>query len=379
MLKAFASRVGLVVAAPALCLVPSELPGQQPIACGDVVPRVLAAGQQDRFTFTAMGGETVSITLDDDVRDLSTVFDLFDPNGKEVVEPGAAAGKGRGNGIHDIVLPGVAGTYTLRVRDGNAEYGGAYALSFERLFPMNTQCPEEDLLCGERAVRCLREAAQDVLNFEASGGETVSITLDDDVSELGTVFDLFDPNGQEVVEPGGAVVRGRGNGIHDIVLPGVEGTYTLRVRDGSSEYGGRYHVTFTSLFGMCDCNANGTADSDDIGALRSADANRNGVPDECELSGFIRGDANGDGSINLTDAVFLLNYLFVSGPEPPCLDAADVNDSGQIDLGTGVYLLNFLFLGGPSPLLPHPLCGPDPTCDLLDCEVSFVRGEHCAQ
>lgn len=72
---------------------------------------------------------------------------------------------------------------------------------------------------------------------------------------------------------------------------------------------------------------------------------------------FLRGDANDDGAINLTDAVFLLEHLFVQGPIPLCPDAADVNDSDSLNLPDVVYLLTFLFGSGPPPVSPTPgLC-----------------------
>jgi uncharacterized delta-60 repeat protein len=64
---------------------------------------------------------------------------------------------------------------------------------------------------------------------------------------------------------------------------------------------------------------------------------------------FLRGDCNGDGTIDLGDAVYLLNYLFREGSEPDPYEAGDANCDGTIDLGDAVYLLNYLFKGGPPP------------------------------
>jgi hypothetical protein len=64
---------------------------------------------------------------------------------------------------------------------------------------------------------------------------------------------------------------------------------------------------------------------------------------------FIRGDANGDGTITLSDAVFLINYLYKNGPVPDPPAAGDANSDGQTDLGDVVYLLNYLYKGGPPP------------------------------
>ena len=83
---------------------------------------------------------------------------------------------------------------------------------------------------------------------------------------------------------------------------------------------------------------------------------------------FKRGDADGVGVVNLTDGIFLLNFLFLGGPTPPCEDAADVNDDGALNITTAVYLFNFLFLGGPRPPAPGSAdCGPDTVADDLTC------------
>jgi hypothetical protein len=88
---------------------------------------------------------------------------------------------------------------------------------------------------------------------------------------------------------------------------------------------------------------------------------------------FTRGDANADGETDLSDAVFVLSYLFNGGPAPDCLDAADSNDSGDAapDLSDPIYLLSFLFLGGPEPPAPFDECGSDPTVDgdYLSCDA----------
>ena len=86
---------------------------------------------------------------------------------------------------------------------------------------------------------------------------------------------------------------------------------------------------------------------------------------QCEQQ-FRRGDSNASGDLNITDGVFVLNYLFLGGPEPPCQDAADSYDNGTLNITDGVRILNYLFLGGPAPPAPGPdTCGSDPTPDDL--------------
>lgn len=90
--------------------------------------------------------------------------------------------------------------------------------------------------------------------------------------------------------------------------------------------------------------------------------------------GFVRGDANGDGNADISDAVSILDYLFVFGAEPACLASADVSFDGQVDIADAVNLLIYLFQFGPAPAAPFPTCAPSPApsdaalgCDVPGC------------
>jgi len=61
------------------------------------------------------------------------------------------------------------------------------------------------------------------------------------------------------------------------------------------------------------------------------------------------GDANTDEQIDLRDAVFLINYIFVGGPAPQLLSLADVNCSGSTNIADVVLLINYIFRAGPAP------------------------------
>jgi sugar lactone lactonase YvrE len=83
---------------------------------------------------------------------------------------------------------------------------------------------------------------------------------------------------------------------------------------------------------------------------------------------FQRADVDASGSLEITDPIALLNYQFLGGEEPTCLDAADSNDDEKLDISDAVYILSYLFLGGAAPSLPSGECGVDPTGeDLLGC------------
>ena len=86
---------------------------------------------------------------------------------------------------------------------------------------------------------------------------------------------------------------------------------------------------------------------------------------------FIRGDSNRDRAVNLVDAVFILHNLFAKdlfAEVLPCPDAADVNDNGVVDLTDAVGLVQYLFLHGAAPSAPYPGAGRDTdTLDGLGC------------
>jgi hypothetical protein len=68
-----------------------------------------------------------------------------------------------------------------------------------------------------------------------------------------------------------------------------------------------------------------------------------------EITDYVCGDANGDKQINVGDAVFLIAYVFNSGPAPIPEIAGDANSDGQPNIGDAVYLINYVFKGGPAP------------------------------
>ena len=86
-----------------------------------------------------------------------------------------------------------------------------------------------------------------------------------------------------------------------------------------------------------------------------------------EAAPFLRGDTNQDGSVDISDAIATLVYLFGGATvNLGCRDAADSNDDGQLDLSDAVFTLNFKFLGGlPIPAPGPDVCGSDPTTDNL--------------
>jgi hypothetical protein len=73
-------------------------------------------------------------------------------------------------------------------------------------------------------------------------------------------------------------------------------------------------------------------------------------PGELFVWWSVPGDASGDSLVDISDVVFLINYLFVNGPEPCVCEAADCDNSCTINACDLVYLINYLFFNGPAPI-----------------------------
>ncbi|MCP4567474.1 MAG: hypothetical protein GY841_07840, partial [FCB group bacterium] len=73
------------------------------------------------------------------------------------------------------------------------------------------------------------------------------------------------------------------------------------------------------------------------------------------VGAVICGDANSDLALNVGDAVYLINYVFKSGPASVPLCKSDANDDNAVNVGDAVYMINYVFKSGP---VPPPTCCP---------------------
>jgi len=62
-----------------------------------------------------------------------------------------------------------------------------------------------------------------------------------------------------------------------------------------------------------------------------------------------KGDADNSGAVSISDAVYLINFIFAGGPEPQAGGSGDADCSGSLSISDAVYLINFIFAGGPPP------------------------------
>ena len=95
------------------------------------------------------------------------------------------------------------------------------------------------------------------------------------------------------------------------------------------------------------------------------------VPEREATTSFIRGDANCDTHVNLTDAIAILTARYRSGTPLCCDEASDVDANARVDLSDAIFLLKFLFREGEKPAAPFPFCerisAGELSCDQENC------------
>lgn len=94
--------------------------------------------------------------------------------------------------------------------------------------------------------------------------------------------------------------------------------------------------------------------------------NRVNCPADCDVPRFLRGDVDANGKIDVMDTQRIYSWLY-SGQNLDCQDAADVNDDGKVDLSDSVYLSEFISRKRRSLPVPFLSKGYDPTPDSIKC------------
>ncbi len=69
---------------------------------------------------------------------------------------------------------------------------------------------------------------------------------------------------------------------------------------------------------------------------------------------FICGDPDRTQTINVTDCVYLINYIFNEGPPPDPQASGDSNCDTHVNITDAVYLIQYIFSGGPAPCAECP-------------------------
>jgi hypothetical protein len=61
------------------------------------------------------------------------------------------------------------------------------------------------------------------------------------------------------------------------------------------------------------------------------------------------GDANGDGAVDISDAIYVIEFVFFNGPAPSPLSIADVDCTGLVDVSDALYIIDYVNAIGPAP------------------------------
>ncbi|TFH65657.1 MAG: hypothetical protein E4G91_01675 [Candidatus Zixiibacteriota bacterium] len=98
------------------------------------------------------------------------------------------------------------------------------------------------------------------------------------------------------------------------------------------------------------------ADTDSVGDVcdncpsvynpEQVDTDGDSIGDACE---YVCGDANHDATVDISDAVYLIAYIFSGGSAPSPLLAGDANCDAAVDISDVVYLIAYIFSGGVAP------------------------------
>jgi hypothetical protein len=67
------------------------------------------------------------------------------------------------------------------------------------------------------------------------------------------------------------------------------------------------------------------------------------------VKNFVCGDGDGNEIVNISDAVYLIAYIFGGGPAPDPLLAGDCDCNLIVNISDAVYLIAYIFGGGPPP------------------------------
>ncbi len=112
------------------------------------------------------------------------------------------------------------------------------------------------------------------------------------------------------------------------------------------------------IFSNCDSGAESCFNVYGDGSYDCGDLDCLDVPTySVNLNGSC-GDVDGSSVISLLDVVYLINYLYASGPAPVCFpveSCADVDNSGRLNILDITYLISYLYKNGTAPD-----CGGDP-------------------
>lgn len=87
----------------------------------------------------------------------------------------------------------------------------------------------------------------------------------------------------------------------------------------------------------------------DVANFDQTDTDGDDIGDACD---YICGDADDNGSVDILDIIFLIDFKFKGGPAPTYPASSDVDNDGDVNILDIIYLIDFKFKNGPEPNCP---------------------------
>lgn len=182
---------------------------------------------------------------------------------------------------------------------------------------------------------------------------TMPISLLNKATLSGLQFEMYLPNGvivaQDIDESKPVTLTSRGNGMSVMYNKTSEGVYTFVVMSlgGANITGNSGELINVPLY-VQDTAAEGDSQIDlkqifvttESGVTRYLNMSQSTIT--VEAVNYIPGDVNGDGIVNVTDAVAIVNYILKRVQGNFVFEAADMNSDGIINVTDAVQVINII-------------------------------------
>jgi hypothetical protein len=145
------------------------------------------------------------------------------------------------------------------------------------------------------------------------------------------------------------------DGDLDLGTTGQDGNIRIYLNDGKAHF--QRQSQFEYAAGLTpSCLVSADIDIDGMPDLLTANSFSEDVTilfSQLE-GGYICGDADGNGFSNISDAVYIISYIFGGGSPPDPLLSGDSDCNQIVNISDAVYLLGYIFGGGAAPCAACP-------------------------
>jgi cysteine-rich repeat protein len=228
--------------------------------CGDIAAGVVPGGDIDTYTFTAAGGEVVSIAVGQSLADtfFQPCWQLFDPTGAAVGALTCSPVSSTSGTPAQAVTLSAAGTYTVMVTEAQADFRtGSYQLNVHGLSGSNA-CGAAPSFCGDIAAELSPAGDVDSYSFAGTAGEVVAIAVGQSLADtfFQPCWQLFGPSGVAVTSLACAPLGGTAGTVAEVVTLPESGTFTIALHEQQADFRtGSYQLNVHGLSASNACGA----------------------------------------------------------------------------------------------------------------------------